>query len=173
MAGVDPDSAAERAGLREGDVITAFNHQPIGVGGDLIHHVGLAAPQEQVRLAVWRQGQTVEKVVRLDRATGLDDDTGLVAMFQTGSQPELGWQLRPLTVEERNMLGVAGGLLVEQVDSLTAQAGLRAGDALLSINLNPVHSVDEVQQHLRARPLNAALLVLREGERRFFSLAVD
>ena len=173
VSAVDPDSAAEKAGLRAGDVITAFNHQPIAQAGDLLHRVGLAAPDEQVRLAVWRARKTHAVVVQLDRAMGLDDRSAWEALFASGKPQELGWRLRPLTEQERSLLGVANGLLLEEVSALTAQTGLRAGDALLSINLVPVHSVEEVHEHLRARPLNAALLVYREGEQRFYSVAVD
>ena len=86
---------------------------------------------------------------------------------------ELGWQLRILTAQERSVLGVVGGLWVEQVSGLTAQAGLRAGDALLSINLRPVHTLEDVRLQLRERPLNAALLVDRDGERQFIPLLLD
>jgi serine protease Do len=86
---------------------------------------------------------------------------------------ELGWSLRPLTVQERTRLGVQGGLWVEAVSALTAQAGLLAGDALLAINHLPVHSLDEVRRLLRERPPDAALLVDRDGERIYLPLALE
>lgn len=50
------------------------------------------------------------------------------------------------------MLGVAGGAWVDAVSALSAQAGLRAGDVLLAINLKPTLSTEEVNMAVRERP---------------------
>ena len=173
VAGTDAGSAADRGGLRAGDVIVAFNGEPLGQAGELTSHLGLAAPGERVRLAVWRDKQVRELVVLLDPAMELAVEESNSTEDAAEVQLEPGWQLRPLTAQERSLLGVVGGLWVEQVSALTAQAGLRAGDALLSINLKPVHSWEDVRLHLRKRPLNAALLVDRDGERQFIPLLLD
>jgi len=173
VADVEVGSAAEKGGLRAGDIITAFNDRTLARAGELTSHLGTALAGERVRLAVWRAGKTRELVVSLDEALPLEDaqvpDT---APLPQGRQ-ELGWTLRPLTLLERTRLGVPGGLWVDAVSALTAQAGLLAGDALLAINQTPVHSLDEVRRLLHERPLNAALLVDRDGERLYLPLALE
>ncbi len=173
VASVEAGSAAEKGGLRAGDIVTSFNGETLAHAGELTSHLGTALAGERIRLAVWRAGKTRELVVTLDEALPLEDaqvpDT---APWPQGRQ-ELGWTLRPLTVQERTRLGVPGGLWVEAVSALTAQAGLLAGDALLAINLTPVHSLDEVRLLLHERPLDAALLVDRDGERLYLPLALE
>ncbi|PKO69778.1 MAG: peptidase [Betaproteobacteria bacterium HGW-Betaproteobacteria-16] len=173
VSGVDPGGAAETAGLRMGDIVTAFNGEPLGRAGDLMSEVGMASPGDRVRLSVWRAGRAIEIVVRLDPAMEFDDEIATGTGASPSVREEPGWRLRPLTSQERSLLGVAGGLLIEEAGALTAQAGLLAGDALLSINLAPVHSLEDVRELLSERPLNAALLVIRDGEHRFYPIALD
>ncbi|MBA4263973.1 MAG: peptidase [Comamonadaceae bacterium] len=173
VSGVDPGSAADAGDVRVGDIVMAFNGNPLGQAGDLISHVGRASPGDQVRLSVWREKKAIELVVQLDQAMDFDEETALHMTNTSPAREELGWRLRPLTTLERGLLGVAGGLWIEEVSAVAAQAGLLAGDVLLSINLAPVHSLEAVRERLNERPMNAALLVERDGERRFFSIALD
>ena len=57
IAEVAPGSAAEKAGLRSGDVVLKFNGKVIGESGELAALVGQAAPGDQVRLEVLREGK--------------------------------------------------------------------------------------------------------------------
>lgn len=173
VAGIEAGSAAEKGGLRAGDIITAFNGEALGYAGELTSHLGVALAGERIRLAVWRAGQAHEVVVPLDDALPLEGPLAPEAVPVQQGRQEPGWSLRPMTAQERTRLGVPGGLWVEAVSPLTAQAGLLAGDALLAINHTPVHSLDEVRRLLRERPINAALLVDRDGERIYLPLALE
>ncbi len=173
VAGVEAGSAAEKGGLRAGDIITGFNGETLAHAGELTSHLGMALAGERVRLAVWRAGKALELVVPLDEALPLEGAQAPDSEPMPQGRQELGWSLRPLTVQERTRLGVQGGLWVEAVSALTAQAGLLAGDALLAINHLPVHSLDEVRRLLHERPLDAALLVDRDGERIYLPLALE
>jgi len=173
VAGVDAGSAAEAAGLRTGDVITAFNGAPLGRAGELSSHLGVALAGERIRLTVWRTRKALEVVVRLGHAAELDDALAPEVVAPSREKQELGWRLRPLTAQESRLLDTTGGLWVDEVSELTAQAGVLAGDALLAINLTPVHTLHDVQQLLRERPLSVGLLVDRDGERQFIPLELE
>ena len=173
VAGADAGSAAEKGGLRAGDIITAFNGEALGHAGELTSHLGVASPGEQVRLTVWRAKKALDVTVHLDQAMEPGGESTPDIPTTAPDRQELGWRLRPLTAQERTLLGVVGGLWVEEVSALTAQAGLLAGDALLAINHTPVHDLADVRRLLQDRPLTAALLVDRDGERRFIPLLLD
>ncbi|MDM7941370.1 MAG: trypsin-like peptidase domain-containing protein [Hydrogenophaga sp.] len=173
VSDVETGSAADKGGLRTGDVITAFNGETLGHAGELTSHLGVATAGERVRLALWRDGKAHELVVRLDRAEDLTGTSVPEAPADARGQQEPGWGLRPLNAQERSLLGVPGGLFVDEVSALTAQAGLLAGDVLLAINLTPVQSTDDVRRLLRQRPLSAALLVDRDGTRLYIPLELD
>ncbi len=55
---VQPGSPAEKAGLRQGDVVTAMNGRSIHSSGDLRNRLGLTPVGEQVELRVQRGGAT-------------------------------------------------------------------------------------------------------------------
>src|ERR1700744_3804342 len=56
IASVTPDSPASRAGLKEGDVVTAVNGNPVENGGDLQVIVSEDAPGSKIQLDVMRNG---------------------------------------------------------------------------------------------------------------------
>jgi serine protease Do len=64
-------------------------------------------------------------------------------------------------------VGVQGGLLIGQVAGPAAQAGVVAGDVLLSINNQPVSSMDTVQAAMAKAGKTVALLVMRGGDKIF------
>lgn len=171
VSAVEVGSAAEKGGLRAGDIITAFNGQRLHMAGDLTSHMGVIAAGERVRLEVWRARASHELVVRMDPAIGIDDAVDPEA--RSPAPRELGWQMRPLSTQERQQLGVPGGLWVQAVSELSAQAGLQVGDVLLLINLSPVQSLDDLNRLTQVRPQQLGLLVDRDGERRFIPLELD
>lgn len=63
---VSPDSAANRAGLRQGDVIVAYNEQPIVDGNALRNSVAGSKPGSEVRLTIIRDGQEQTVRAKLD-----------------------------------------------------------------------------------------------------------
>src|SRR6185295_13354647 len=54
IANVAPDSAAAKAGLKTGDVVTQVNGEAIVRSGALSSIIGMSAPGEKVKLKVWR-----------------------------------------------------------------------------------------------------------------------
>ena len=68
VAGVANGSAASRAGLKRGDVITAVDGEPIVQSGQLSSRISLSSPGQQVTLTFWRDRSPREVSVRLGRA---------------------------------------------------------------------------------------------------------
>lgn len=168
IAGVAAGSPAELAGLKAGDIITAIDGKHLSHTGDLIGHLSLASPGDQVRLALWRARTARELVVRLDEAMDASDQE------RSGAPPhEMGWRLRPLSSQERNLLGVSSGVWVDEVNEVSEQAGLLAGDVLLAINLQPMRSIADVQKAVRGRPQHLALLIDRDGMRMFIPMWLE
>lgn len=165
LAQVAPGSAAAAAGLRPGDVITAFNGEPVVRSGDLSSRVSMAAPNETVRLTVWRDNAARQIIVKLGRANGSAEVTGRDDSDSQSQQ--LGLRLRPLTPEEQDRLQVQGGLLVGGVAGSVARSGIVVGDVLLAINGMSLKTVEQVRQVLEKKPKRVALLVLRNGDRIF------
>ena len=167
VANVVPGSAAEKAGLKSGDVITAVDGVPVQVAGDVSGRVGLAKPGERLNLALWRDKSRSELSVTLGRA---EPERGEQAAAAEGGT--LGLAVRPLQRDELRSAGLDHGLLVEQVSGPAQLAGVQRGDVLLALNGKPVQGIAQVRDALRAHPKHVALLVMRDGQQIFVPVSL-
>ncbi len=167
VSSVAPDSAAAKAGLKAGDVITAVGGEPVLVAGDVSQRVGLAKPGERMNLTVWRDKTRSEIPVTLGRAE--PEGKQASAEAQGGS---LGLAVRPLQRDELRSAGLDHGLLIEQVTGPAQLAGVQPGDVLLALNGKPVRGIEQVREVLRAHPKSVALLVVRDGQQIFVPVSL-
>lgn len=66
VAQVKPRSPAEKAGIRIGDRITAFDGQPVSRFEELLDRMGRHKPSDKVRLTLSRGDQTIQVTVELE-----------------------------------------------------------------------------------------------------------
>ena len=165
VASVARNSAAAKAGLKPGDVITEVNGEPIVRSGSLSSLIGMSSPGEKVRLKVWRDQSSREIEAKLG---GAEEADKLAAADEQGEQGvQLGLALRPLTRDERRQIQSEGGMVIESVTGAAARAGIEEGDVLVAINGRPVTSIEQVRSVMSGKPKSVALLVERDGERIF------
>jgi len=172
VANVERGSAAEKAGLKSGDVVRKVNGQTIIASADLPGTLAVAKPGDKVALDVWRDG----KIVRLNATLANADDKAApdereeVAAADKGAK--LGLALRPLEPIERRQSGIAAGLVIEDARGAAAIAGVAPGDVLLSVNGKPVNSVDQVRDVVGKSSKSVALLIQRGNERIFIPVRI-
>jgi serine protease Do len=165
VAKVAPDSAADRAGIKVGDVILKFDGASIVDAGQLSARVGAAAPGDKATLEIWRDGRSQSLTATIGNAAAggtLADANGGAA-----APPRLGLSLRPLNPEERQQAGVSGGLVVEDANGHAAEAGIQPGDVVLSVDGTPVQSVAQLRKMVQEHDKQIALLIQR-GDARLF-----
>jgi serine protease Do len=164
VAKVVPDSAAAQAGIKVGDVILKFDGDPIVDAGQLSARVGVAAPGDKASLDVWRDGKTLTLTATVGNAAeAITADNNAV----DGAQGRLGLSVRPLSPDERRQAGVPGGLVVEDAEGHAAEAGIQAGDVVLSVDGTTVQSVGQLRQLIQDHGKQVALLIQR-GDVRLF-----
>jgi serine protease Do len=164
VASVAGGSAAEKAALKPGDVITQIDGQPVRTAGDVSARVGAALPGDKLRLSVWRGKAARDVQVTLGKA-GNDVAAGDAA--DEGQPGSLGLAVRPLSPGEKRQIDADHGLLVQQVSGAAARAGVRPGDIVLALNGQPVTGVEQIRRALEAKPKHVALLIQRDDQRIF------
>src|SRR5690606_15066381 len=104
VSSVTPGSAAEKAGLRAGDVVLALDGEPIERSGDLSARIGMAAPGDRVSLQIVREGKRIELQAVLGESK---DSIAAADAAQAGDAGEgrLGVAVRPLAPVERKAAG--------------------------------------------------------------------
>jgi serine protease Do len=161
---VEPGSAAERAGLKAGDVILEYDNAKMVDAGQLSAAVAMAAPGDSANFKVWRDGKTLDLTAKLGAVPGHGE---LVKTAAATGGGKLGLALRPLSSDERSQSGITAGLLVERVQGAAARAGIQPGDVVLAVDGNAVSNVDQLRTMIDKHDNTVALLIQR-GDARIF-----
>jgi len=169
VSSVEPGSPAEKAGIREGDVILSINGKDIARSIDLSARVAQLKPGTKAELGIWREGKPRELTVSLGEAKPAVKTASAGGADSGG---KLGLAVRPLDKDEQRQLQVDNGLLVEEVSGPAARAGLQPGDVVLAVNGKPVNSVDALRHLTEKTGKHVALLVKRDDARLFVPLEI-
>ncbi|MFS2023789.1 Do family serine endopeptidase [Massilia sp. CT11-137] len=171
VANVERGSAADKAGLKAGDVIRKVNGQALISGGDLSAIVAIAKPGDRLTMDVWREGKEIQVTATLASAKADPASRDNLAGVDGGAK--LGLALRPLDPAERSQVGVAAGLVVEDAGGAAAVAGVQPGDVVLAVNGKPVASVAQVRDVVKKSAKSVALLVQRGDEKIFIPVPIS
>ncbi len=179
VAEVAPVGPAERAGLKTGDVLVAFNGRPLASSTDLTRHVAATVAGQSFELGLYRGGRPLsvriaaglrpseQQLARGDSPAGQDGEGGPAARHDA---PVLGLTLGALDARTRRLYGLdeTGGALVERVapDSEAAGKGVQQGMVVVRAGDRPVHAPADIQGALdeaRRQGRTALLLGVRTG----------
>ena len=170
VSGVAAGSAAEKAGMKRGDVIQSFNGLPVHDTNTLRNRVADAGPGSTADVVVLRDGSEKHLGVKLDEAAASKSARNSDSEPGTGDDKRsLGVAVAPLTrdlAERAHASKDAQGLLVEDVNpnGRAAAAGIQAGDIIQEVNRQPVKSVDDLKAALRKTGDKPTLvLIQRQG----------
>ena len=130
VAGIEPDSPAEKAGLQAGDdILRVDDGEPRGLI-DFNHRLFAAGDRRDVRLRVQRDGSPLNLRVRLVRETSVFTATLI--------RQKIGLSVQEITPELAEQMGLLtrSGLLIAGVDkgSEAAQNGARRGQVLVGLD---------------------------------------
>jgi serine protease Do len=175
VTGVEPGSPAAAAGLQAGDVIVALDGRAIDRSADLPARVAEMKPGQKATLEVMRERST--RTLSIVTGSFSAQKTAKAADTEAGSggpQPaaRLGLAVRELRPGEAGP-GSPAGLLVEAAGGRAAQAGIRAGDRILSVNGQPVVTAAQLRERVKAAGDEVALLIQREDARVFVPLRLS
>jgi serine protease Do len=173
---VEPDSPADKAGIKPGDIILKFENKSVTRSSELRRMVGGTKPGTRVTLNVWQQGKTRDVQATVGEFAAPQTAAGTrpnvpsekpVPSIAGAAASTLGLVLGDIPDSIRTAGSIKGGVIVVEVISQgpAARAGVRKGDILVSMNgveLSNLAKFNE-QVALLDRSQPAALFFLREG----------
>ena len=179
LTSVSPNSPAQKAGLKSGDIILQYNNVKIVEASDLLNLINRARPNDAFRVQLQRDGKPLMLSGTLSAAP---NDVPADGGNQMANEVRLGLRLRNLTPEEKAEIsnngktGVAG-ILVTAVDptGLAARSGLMAGDIITNLHQKKITKVTDFSSAIASLPKKGVVTieVMRQGIPAIIGLRIE
>jgi len=194
ISGVEEDGPADEAGLKDGDVIVAFNGKKVDDPDDLRDLARDTEPGDKVEIEVIRDGKT--KKLTLTVGEWPDDpswlslgdlhfDEGDIGrhidkmVYAFSPKPRLGVEVTELNDDLAGYFKTkaGNGVLVLKVneESVALGAGVKAGDVIVKVGDEEVSSVDELRESVEdyEEGDEFAIQVVRKGKKKTLTATMD
>jgi serine protease Do len=173
VARVFPGDPAEKAGIREGDVILSVDGRPVESNTGLPALISAIRPGNNAELEVWRDSKQMKVTVRVVELKEDDGNTsqdvkgrgGSNGATPKGEPAALGLTVRPLAPDEKRDAETQGSLVVESVDGPAAASEIRPGDIILRVGGAPVRTVAELQAAIKRVDSRKVPVLIQRGDR--------
>ncbi len=198
IKGVENDSPADKAGIKQGDILLEYNGQDLASADDLVRLVHNDKPGQKVDLVVLHKGKEKNVSLELGDANQYADNDmrsffgpgghmapGVHSFSKTWSSDNssltdtyIGVELSSLSEQLGQYFGVdnGDGALVTTVmdDSPAQKSGIKAGDVIVDIDGSQIDSPSDVQQIVRKanKGDELAVTVLRDKSRQKIDIEV-
>lgn len=171
---VSPDSPAQKAGLKTGDIILEYNDNKIMRASDLLNLINRARPNDSFKAQIQRNGKALLINGKLSDAP---TDVQAESSEQLDNKVRLGIRLRDLLPNEQAELAGDNGVLVTAVDptGLGARSGILAGDIITNLHQNPITKAADFNTAISSLPKKGVVTieVIRRGIPAIIGLRIE
>lgn len=145
VAGLSEGGAAAEAGIKEGDIITEIEGLKVQSAPELQEQVSKYRPGNKIRVTLLRDNKVKNVEVKLRNRNG---DLSVIKADDITSV--LGAQLANATDEEKEKLGISGGVKIKELNNgKLKDAGIKKDFIITKVDKQKVSSTAEVQALLR------------------------
>lgn len=140
VAKVTEESAAEEAGLKEGDVITAIDGKEVNKMADLQEYLAKKRPGDKVSISYLRDKKKSTKTVTLK------NEQGNTQVVKKADLDVLGGNFRAITDNQKQQFNIGYGLEVLKVNTgKLKNAGITKGFIIQRVNDSAIKTIDDLQ----------------------------
>jgi len=161
VADVEAGSPADKAGVQVSDIILKFDGKPVNSSIDLPRMVGATKPGTPTTLTIWRKGAQRELSVSVGE---MSDEKVAAKTPEAKKSNRAGLAVSELTREQKGILKISNGVLVEEVTGPAARAGIQSGDVIVAVNNQEVNTPEELARLVNDTTRKSAALLVKRGE---------
>ena len=158
---------AQKAGLERNDIILEVDGKKMVETTDVVNYITGVQPGNTIKIKVFRKGEIKDFSIKVaDRSEYKEEEE---TVFETMQGGILGMTLESLSPKEKEQLKIDTDTGVKVADvksgSPAFNAGIRQGDIIIEVNLEPVKSAKDVEELIKKTPKGKdnALSVYRNG----------
>ena len=141
MSYISPEGAAARAGLREGDIITAVNGIRISGRGQFDEIISYHSPGDRIEITFQRGNQPQTTSLVLTNREGTTD----ILKREVFTSKSLGADLERVSKVERDLLGIDQGVRVTNIrQGFISRLKIQEGFVITRINEEPINSPEKL-----------------------------
>ena len=161
---VEPDSAADKAGIVHNDVILELDGRPVTSQNQLRNRVAMLSPGTKVKIVIWRDGKRKTVTAEL----GKRDSTVAKPVAPADSLHEFGFTVQTLNDELAERYGYAGeqGVVVSSVEpgSQADRASIVQGMLIKEVNQTQVKNMKDFNEAIKkGKEKGIAILLVKYG----------
>lgn len=144
VAKVSEESAAEEAGLKEGDVITAIDGKDVNKMADLQEYLAKKRPGDKVSITYMRNKKKATKSVTLK------NQQGNTQVVKKADLDVLGGNFRAISDSQKQQLNINYGLEVIKVNAgKLKEAGITKGFIIQRVNDKSIKTIEDLQDAVK------------------------
>jgi serine protease Do len=167
IAKVVEGGSADKAGIKDGDVILKIGSKEVNSVAALQEEIGKRRPGDKVSLTLrQKDGDLITKELVLRNQDG---DTELLSKEEISKNYALGATFVELTDKERKELNISYGVKIKSINTGKLKAiGLKEGIIITKVNNEPIETVQELTEKLSGNNRGILLEIMDETGKRDF-----
>ena len=175
VARILENSPAEKAGLKQGDIILKFDNKEIKKSKDLPLMVGSTNVNETVKIELLRDKRVITKFIKIEE---LPDDDMIASMKENTIDKTIvsGLTVSDINESMKKNLNIYGGVKVDKIsaDQLN-NSKIKVNDIITHINNKPIYNTNDFKKEINGLSKNtlANLLVYRDNAPLFLAIKIS
>ncbi len=170
---VNPNSAAEDAGVKDKDVIIAVDGVKVNSSPELQEQIGKRNPGDKVKLTLVRDGKekTVDVILK-----SIDGKTEIVRSEKIETNKVLDCEFETISRDERLKLHIANGVRVKKIGekSVLKKAGIPNNFIVTVIDKKPVNTISDVKNSLEGKKGGTLIEGLNpDGSKGYYGFGIE
>ena len=169
---VTDNGSAEKAGVKDGDVILKIGTKEVNSVAELQEEIGKRRPGDKVSLTI--RGKNGNEEIKELVLRNQDGETKLVSKEEIAKNVALGATFLELTSKDRKELNISNGVKIGTLTSGKLKSiGLQPGMVITKVNNEPVETVEQLTTKLNGGNKGILLEVLTEsGKKEYFGFGL-